>query len=188
LASSEFLNDTDTDSFQKSLIETIEGCGRTLLDTINHVLDFSKINSFERTWKSSKGTKALRNGSTGGSTAIPAKPLPTGAPPLLRLYASTDLAAITEEVIEGVFIGKAFQEGTTDITDTSASTRGRNAVKTALNAVIERAYEQPVEVILYIESGDWVFMTQPGAVRRVIMNIFGNAVKYTTQGKPFFYR
>ena len=188
LASAEFLSDTENDSFQKSLIETIEGCGRTLLDTINHVLDFSKINTFERTWKSSKSSKASRNGSVNVGTALSTtvKPLPSGAPPLLRLYAATDLAAITEEVVEGVFIGKGFQEATTDITDLSANTRGRDAFKGSVKMVDGRLsiYESAVEVILYIESGDWVFMTQPGAVRRVIMNIFGNAVKYTTQGMP----
>ncbi|KAA8572271.1 hypothetical protein EYC84_002897 [Monilinia fructicola] len=32
----------------QELVETIDSCGRTLLDTINHILDFSKISSLER--------------------------------------------------------------------------------------------------------------------------------------------
>ena len=39
-----------------------------------------------------------------------------------------------------------------------------------------------VEIILDIEDGNWNFTTQPGALRRVIMNLFGNAVKYTMEG------
>ena len=39
-----------------------------------------------------------------------------------------------------------------------------------------------VDVILDIDKGDFTFTTQPGAVRRIIMNVFGNALKYTEQG------
>ena len=39
-----------------------------------------------------------------------------------------------------------------------------------------------VEVILDISRGDFVFTTQPGALRRIIMNLFGNSLKYTDRG------
>lgn len=64
LASTEFLKDSELDSLQTEFISTIQNCGSTLLvsrfrplsnssltatqDTINHVLDYSKINSFEK--------------------------------------------------------------------------------------------------------------------------------------------
>ena len=65
LASAEFLRDTRLDSTQSELVGSIQNCSGTLLvryhlqqhercvlkefkqDTINHVLDYSKINSFE---------------------------------------------------------------------------------------------------------------------------------------------
>lgn len=40
LASAEFLAETEADAFQSSLVDTISSCGRTLLDTINHILGF----------------------------------------------------------------------------------------------------------------------------------------------------
>ena len=40
LASVEFLSETMMDGFQRNLVETVDICGRTLLDTIEHVLDF----------------------------------------------------------------------------------------------------------------------------------------------------
>lgn len=46
LASVEFLADTALDGFQRNLVDTVDICGRTLLDTIEHVLDFSKIKKF----------------------------------------------------------------------------------------------------------------------------------------------
>jgi signal transduction histidine kinase len=64
LASAEFLRESELDSMQVEFISTIQNCGSTLLvgllsrykfcglkiskDTINHVLDYSKINSFEK--------------------------------------------------------------------------------------------------------------------------------------------
>lgn len=43
LGSIEFLHDTAIDAFQASMITTVETCGKTLLDTVNHVLDFAKL-------------------------------------------------------------------------------------------------------------------------------------------------
>jgi signal transduction histidine kinase len=48
LAAAEFLEDTDVDTYQKGLINTQVSCGKTLLQVIEHVLDYSKINSFEK--------------------------------------------------------------------------------------------------------------------------------------------
>jgi signal transduction histidine kinase len=48
LGSIECLESTDLDPMQHGLVETVDTCGRTLLDTINHLLDFSKINNFTR--------------------------------------------------------------------------------------------------------------------------------------------
>jgi signal transduction histidine kinase len=39
-----------------------------------------------------------------------------------------------------------------------------------------------VEIILDIEDNDWFYKVQAGALRRVIMNIFGNSQKYTDSG------
>lgn len=48
LGTSEILRDTAMNALQHGLVHTIESCGRTLLDTINHLLDFSKINNFRK--------------------------------------------------------------------------------------------------------------------------------------------
>jgi signal transduction histidine kinase len=48
LAAAEFLEDTKLDSYQKGLIATQVSCGKTLLQVIENVLEFSKINSIAR--------------------------------------------------------------------------------------------------------------------------------------------
>jgi signal transduction histidine kinase len=181
LAGAEFLAETATSAFQRSLIDTVEACGRTLLDTINHVLDFSKINSLDRNWRNNKQPrKRTVERHIGPGAQISAKNLPAGAPPLLRLYAVTDIAAVTEEVVEGLSIGQIYSQAT-DLTDISAANRGRGAQKGLGIAPRpqggredgKQTTQDAIEVLLDIAEEDWVFMAQPGAIRRIIMNIFG---------------
>ncbi|KAL9579155.1 MAG: hypothetical protein Q9212_005272 [Teloschistes hypoglaucus] len=178
LASAEFLSETRFDAFQSSLVDTISSCGRTLLDTIEHILDFSKINSFERNWRDARklksGRRALRN-----EAAKPA--VAKDAPPLMSIYAVTDVAAIVEEVVEGVYAGQVYKDyGSADITDVSAGQRGKTsdrglsiASKSPLGGSFERHNFKSIEVILDIAKDDYCFTTQPGALRR----------KYTLAGK-----
>jgi signal transduction histidine kinase/CheY-like chemotaxis protein len=193
LASTEFLVETTLDAYQQSLADTIDSCGRTLLDTINHVLDFSKINSFERNWKKDKLTKPRTRTSDATGVTVPVNPIPKGAPPLLNIYAVIDVASITEEVVEGVSAGHLFDNiSSQDITDVSARHSGwmvergvrqdRTFIGGRQMGSEEKESHRRVEVILDVEKSDWVFMSQPGALRRVIMNVFGNAIKYTDYG------
>lgn len=190
LAGAEFLAETATSAFQRTLIDTVEACGRTLLDTINHVLDFSKINSLDRNWRNNRQPrKRLAEGRIGHGAKVSAKQVPHGAPPLLRLYAVTDIAAIAEEVLEGVSVGQIYNQAT-DLTDISAGNRGcglEHGLKTVRLAHREREDEkqprrQDIEVLVDIAKEDWVFMAQPGAIRRIIMNLFGKWVGFSAPG------
>ncbi|KAA6412070.1 MAG: hypothetical protein FRX48_04220 [Lasallia pustulata] len=192
LASAEFLGETSCDAFQASLVATIDSCGRTLLDTINHVLDFSKINSFERNWRSVRKPPRYigQNSSSGRDRPAARRALPEGAPPLLNIYAVTDVAAICEEVVEGVYAGQIYQDiSSTDISDITAGVRGKTSERglasgnrSLLGGSGAKMAGKPIDVILDIHKADYNFTTQPGALRRVIMNVFGNALKYTEKG------
>lgn len=180
LASVEFLAETELTSFQRSLIETIDSCGRTLLDTINHVLDFSKVNSFQKHWQAAN-KKNLHGGRRSNflGPENSARAATSGAPPLLQLFGVTNISTVLEEVVDGLVLGHTYNSGI-DITDTSKEARGR-AVGKSGNSTSGGA-SNPVDLILDVQQGDWNFMTQPGAVRRIIMNVTGNAIKYTTHG------
>jgi len=177
LASVEFLADTNLSGFQQSLIDTVDSCGRTLLDTINHVLDFSKVNSFEKHWQASnKRTNYLSKKHHYLGPESTSKPYSQGAPPLLQLFGVTDIAAVLEEVVDGLVLGHTYTSGI-DITDTSREARGRGSSSRG-----EGLSTEEVAVIVDVQQADWAFMTQPGAVRRIILNLTGNALKYTTKG------
>jgi signal transduction histidine kinase/CheY-like chemotaxis protein len=166
LASCEFLTDTETSTFQQSLIDTADSCARTLLDTINMVLDYSKINAFER------NARKVRKKSGDMDATMSAA---TGQPQL-NIFGNVDLASITEEVVEGVATGQVFKDSLT----------GFDAVDLADSSKQTTSARKEVEIILDISPRanprDWIFVTQPGAFRRIIMNIFGNALKYTRSG------
>lgn len=151
LASCEFLDDTKLDSFQQSLISTADSCARTLLDTINMVLDYSKINSFER-----NATKARKSKNSG-------RKLGQGIQqPLMNIYGDVNLAAITEEVVEGVATGQMFRDSLAgfDSVDMHFDNDSRSFERDASSktATIRRA---DVEIILDITADkDWTYVTQ----------------------------
>lgn len=172
LASVEFLSETDLNGFQRSLISTIDSCGRTLLDTINHVLDFSKINSFQKHWQASNkkhSHSSRRHNFLGPDNS--SKSISHGAPALLQLFSVIDVSAVLEEVVDGLVLGRTYNSGI-DFTDMSREGRNHDGVRPS----------DPVKIVLDVQRADWSFVTQPGAVRRIIMNITGNAIKYTNQG------
>jgi signal transduction histidine kinase/CheY-like chemotaxis protein len=164
LAAAEFLNSTKLDEFQESLLETLHACGRTLLDTMNQVLDFSKVVSLERTWKSMKRRKESPLDFKG--TDRLASHLDT--------YIVTDLSILAEEVVEGVSLGLAYGQNSTAAADLPV---------VLSHSLPKSSASRDVEVVVDVAHRDWVYRTQPGALRRIIMNIFGNAMKYTDEGR-----
>ncbi|KAJ5288672.1 CheY-like superfamily [Penicillium angulare] len=165
LAAAEFLNSTQLNEFQDSLLETVNACGRTLLDTMNQVLDFSKVVSLERTWKSMKRSKESPLDLKG--TDKLASHLDT--------YVATDLSILAEEVVEGICLGHAYGRKSSAAADMPV-VMSSNSAKAPIPS-------SNVDVIIDMAHNDWVYRTQPGALRRIIMNLFGNAMKYTDQGR-----
>lgn len=190
LASCEFLQDTESSAFQQSLVHTVNSCAKTLLDTISMVLDYSKINAFERNFKraaKSKKSIPMTTGTTDGS-------LPIQGQAMINIYGNVDLAAITEEVVESTTAGSKYQDlSRVEISDLGAKARGRTGdrgqtqtaknLADSLNLPSADRVDGQVEVILDIRAKqNWSYVTQPGAFRRIVMNLVGNALKYTPSG------
>lgn len=98
-----------------------------------------------------------------------------GSNPLMNLFAIIDVAAVTEEVIEGVFVGQVYQDiGSSGIADGSSESIKRlgRRLNTGFESTVgvasgRRAAVKEIEVILDIAQEDFTFTTQPGALRRV---------------------
>jgi signal transduction histidine kinase len=181
LASAEFLADSALDDFQKSLVDTVDSCGRTLLDTIEHVLDFSKVNSLSR------DNRRVRRG---GPFDLNRKQ--SMIPKIASVFksefgsddhfAATDLSVVTEEVLEGVFVGFEFR-GMGNHSNVDDLAKGMGRASSRRSTIFQLPGKSTLTVIIDIDyRANWNFMTLGGAWRRVVMNIFGNALKYTSEG------
>jgi len=178
LASVEFLQDTTVNSFQHGMIDTIERCGRTLLDTIQHVLDFTKINTFirsDRSRRSNPKPGGRRSGAQGSGLTV-----------------DVDLSILAEDTIDSMFAGHEFHgQPSLVVADEASSLHSeakRRSGTTGLDdgdTVSNRPglAKERVEVVVDIcWRPNWTFNTQSGALRRILMNLFGNALKYTSRG------
>jgi hypothetical protein len=144
LAAAELLADSALNPSQTSFLQTVQACGASLVETVNHVLDFTKL---------SGNTRA------GGVDATIRR-------------SKVDLMQLVEEAVEGSWIG-------------------HQARMSALESDIGSVYAPPkvggaasdhVETVIDIgrRAGGWLVKCEKGGIRRVLMNIFGNSLKFTS--------
>lgn len=162
LASVEFLQETPMSEIQTDMVGNIQASGKVLLDTIDHVLDFSKVNMKPKDLKQ----RTKRPGKRPRKPREEAKGL-DGA----EIEEVADVCVLSEEVIESIYIGHQI----TKLASSGGVVLG--------NQPPSASDEPPVTVIVDIAwSPNWTFEVDPGAWRRVLMNIFNNAMKYTNSG------
>lgn len=165
LGTSDILSDTALNTLQQGMVHTIESCGRTLLDTMNHLLDFTYIDKFSKEHKP-KHRKASHDNQAsmsdhnmlGSSESV---------------YEDIRLDAILEEVVDSVFAGHSFYQ------------QRRLPAKQLSNgddSTTVLPSQQPTIIFDIQESAEWTFSTQAGCWRRILMNVFSNALKYTPEG------
>ncbi|CAM1505895.1 Fc.00g115320.m01.CDS01 [Cosmosporella sp. VM-42] len=185
LLSAELLIDTDLDAFQGNAAHTIETCARTLLDTIDHLLDYSKINKFAG--RSASSHQALR---------VHGPELDRAQFGRKKLFLNARLDGLVEEVVESVFAGFNFQHlSLKQLQNDSARSDVRaNRHTDSLHAMEQLGPNLSRDGELHLGFGDlkiflsidsrcnWLYDIQVGAIRRIVMNLFGNALKYTQHG------
>ena len=189
----ELLNDTELNIIQDNMMHSLEICCRTMLDTVDHLLDFSNINNIARQprWTSlGRGLQSTR----------------TKGPDPMDTSSRVELSTLVEEVVESVFAGVQFQE--MSVKQFARRQKERHS-DVAAHAYMDgmRAQDEfggsfsarpesfesaepsrttlcnSVQVFLMIDPNyEWSFYANSGALRRIIMNLFGNSLKYTDKG------
>ncbi|KAG9240179.1 hypothetical protein BJ878DRAFT_527708 [Calycina marina] len=163
LASAEHLQDMSLGAAAEELISMINSCSKMLMDTIDSVLDFTKLNNAK------KPESILSQGAKS----------PDNKQPFDSAMETTevDLSALTEEVVGNILSGYNFGKAKSDHSTVPVRTLSTSS------SVPEKLVSEVLVLVSIDPRADWVFKTQPGTWRRVLMNLFGNALKYTKTGR-----
>ncbi|KAL5526390.1 hypothetical protein ACEPAF_8113 [Sanghuangporus sanghuang] len=148
LAAAELLADTELDDNQSSFLRTVQACGTSLVETVNHVLDFTKLSG---------------NSKNGGVENVihPSK---------------VDLMQLVEEAVEGCWIGHRAR--------LPASSEIGSVYAPPLSGSQFSITRTPVEVVIEVglRNEGWQLICEKGGIRRVLMNLIGNSLKFTSNG------
>lgn len=187
VAAVELLQDTELDAFQGDLLQTMDACGRTLLDVIDHLLDHSKISKAAK--RAKEHGRTTTNEDQRGLNRYRSFQSQIGA-----LSHTVDLDALVEETVESMFTSHCSQNSATlslerdvvnlDLTQKSSFTwHTETSVIDHMDVVRITAPHSSVSVYLDIDADtSWYCQVEAGAIRRIIMNLLGNSFKFTKSG------
>lgn len=152
LASAELLDDTQLDNLQRTYTKTIESCGQGLLDLVNNVLDYTKL-------------------STG--------PLSKAGKESISRLEPYDLVQLIQDVCDSSLVGHL-----------SNPSRRSQSDKASLGSVYaphqkgKKSTNDHVDLVIDIEKrmSGWLAICDYTGLRRVLMNLIGNSLKFTSKG------
>jgi signal transduction histidine kinase/CheY-like chemotaxis protein len=153
LGSAEMLGDRRLDSTGVKLVEQIDSCGRTLLEIIDHLLDFAGLRQTKR-----RGRRAAKNAKTGQTPSSTANS-PGASVDLTTTRTDATLDTLTEEAVSSA--AYSFYH--------DVSFADRSNVPVILD-------------IDHIPAASWHSALPAGGWKRVCLNLVTNALKYTPAG------
>ena len=155
LGSVECLQEQSFDSFSDGLISQIDICGRTLLDIVDHLLDFSKINYHAK-------NKAL---------------MKEGSKSRRRISGSAErMSQLGGMMSEDVDI--ALDEVTEEVVETAVYSFCCSRDK---QTILDRKVAVVFDIDRDVDS-NWRCRVPQGGWKRICINLVSNSLKYTSEG------
>ncbi|KAK0469894.1 uncharacterized protein EV420DRAFT_1257474 [Desarmillaria tabescens] len=151
LAAAELLEESNLNHSQASFLQTIQACGTSLVETVNHVLDFTKLSG---------------NSKSGGVENVI---VPT----------TVNLMQLVEEAVDGCWVGHRARQAI--VGDTGIGSVYSPPAEDGAPLAVRSKHVETVIEIGYRQEG-WLLKCEKGGIRRVLMNLFGNSLKFTTDG------
>ncbi|KAJ6079031.1 hypothetical protein N7467_008784 [Penicillium canescens] len=162
LASAELLQDISLEPAHRDIVKMISTSGRTLLDTMNHLLDFCKINNLKSTPKTTKRTKRTKNRRVKDERTT--------------LVSEFSLGNLVEDVAVILHSGRQAPGTLSFMADEAPASSSQSTYQ-------HRKTEDELSMVVRIEhTNKWLIRSVAGAWRRIVMNLLGNAMKWTSAG------
>ncbi|KXX73456.1 Hybrid signal transduction histidine kinase B [Madurella mycetomatis] len=153
MASSELLREAISNRSHLSTLDMLDSCATTLLDTFNNLLDHAIVTH------------------TGGGRRSATSPISE--------IKDIDLGVLVEDVVEVVNIGY-LPENVSQLQISSTHRRGANPMRLRTEHNLPG---RPLLITMQIARYQWKLPVDVGTWKRIIMNVFGNALKYTSAGR-----
>ncbi|KAI5195386.1 hypothetical protein AUEXF2481DRAFT_33967 [Aureobasidium subglaciale EXF-2481] len=157
------------------LVEMIQSCSSTLLDTLNHVLDFSRVNKLTDV--------------DAESDALTCAEKTEASQNVFGDMSEEYLCGLVQDVVEGVHFGQASRKAaynkmvSADLNNPTGNDSSLDTIIDGIRDTMPQTSDDAVAVYLYMEShAEWCMMLRAGAWKRLVMNLFANALKYTNEG------
>lgn len=158
LASAEFLNDIlKQDPVPLEFVQTIDACGRTLLDIINHVLEYSKL-------KYGNNTSALPQDPEG------------------IVAEDFDVIQVLEQIIQTSYSSYEFRRFGDQIDEYKSASRWESSDTTESSGAHNLLRNVEVIVVSPYRPQGYIIHSDNGAFRQIMLNIIGNALRFTLKG------
>ncbi|KAF9000613.1 hypothetical protein BDQ17DRAFT_1426959 [Cyathus striatus] len=146
LAAAELLGGSPLNHSQLSFLQTVQACGTSLVETVNHVLDFTKLSGNAKAGGVENGGF---NATSGGSCSW----LLDRSPSANSVAGDSGIGSVYSPPKEERVV--------------PANSRLKH-----VETVVDIGYR----------AEGWTFKCERGGVRRVLMNLFGNSLKFTSEG------
>jgi signal transduction histidine kinase len=170
LGSVHLMKNSRLDSFQSTMLNAITICGRTLLETVEHLLDHAERPETRQNYSST--VSHSENSICISSEKLNLQPLPTERSEISKC----NVGFVAEEVVETMIVG----ESPFDIT---LETNGYDELGKDQSVNHTIAKRRSRSIILDISDYRGLgFCLSASSFGRIVMNLFGNALKFTESG------